>query len=95
MAETLTSRVTLPAAALLAAIVATSAPALAQQPDGRNPFDGEWSLAFDVSTPPGGVSLPFNSPYHMIFHASKRSLQVEADGTFAWRRLRQWIVENQ
>jgi hypothetical protein len=62
----------------------------AQQP-GANPFAGEWTLTFDVNTPPGGVTLgdmsgSSSSPYHMVFHASKQSFQVAADGTFSWRK---------
>jgi hypothetical protein len=70
------------------AVLVAAAPAPAQQP-GDNPFEGEWSLTFDVATPPGGVTLTneygTDAPYHMAFHASKRSLQVAADGTIAWR----------
>jgi len=73
-------------AALAGLLVVSAAPSPAQQPAG-NPFDGEWTLTFDVNTPPGGVTLPYNSPYHMHFHASKRSFQVKADGTFAWREM--------
>ncbi len=62
-----------------------------QPPAGGHPFDGEWSLTFDAATPPGGVTLRdmygSNSPYHMVFQASKRSFQVQADGTFTWREL--------
>lgn len=71
-------------AALGCALSATS-PAAGQQAGPANPFDGEWTLTFDVQTPPGGVTLPWNSPYHMGFHGYKRSFRVEADGTFAWR----------
>jgi hypothetical protein len=65
--------------------------AVGQQPGGGHPFEGEWTLTFDVATPPGGVTLRdmygSNSPYHMAFHASKRSFQVQADGTFSWREV--------
>jgi hypothetical protein len=75
-------------AALAGAFVVAAAPVPAQQPGGK-PFEGEWTLTFDVATPPGGVTLTdmygSNSPFHMAFHASKRSFQVKADGTFAWR----------
>jgi hypothetical protein len=71
-------------AALAGLLVVAAAPVSAQQP-GRNPFEGEWTLTFDVATPPGGVPLPWNPHYHMAFHASKRSFQVKADGTFSWR----------
>lgn len=69
-------------------LVATASSVEGQQ-SRNNLFDGEWTLTFDVNTPPGGVTLNdmygSNSPYNMHFHASKQSLQVNADGTFAWR----------
>ena len=57
---------------------------------GVNLFDGEWTLTFDVATPPGGVTLrgmygDSNAPYHMAFQASKRLFRVKADGKIAWR----------
>jgi hypothetical protein len=80
------NRMGLRAAALAGLLVVTAGPLPAQEPGG-NPFDGEWTLTFDVATPPGGVALPWNPHYHMAFHASKRSFQVKADGTFAWREV--------
>ena len=76
-------------AALVGLLAAAAAPSPAQQPGGH-PFAGDWTLTFDVNTPPGGVTLgdmsgSSSSPYHMVFHASKRSFQVKADGTFSWR----------
>jgi hypothetical protein len=72
------------------ALVMAASRADAQQPGG-SPFDGEWTLTFDVNTPPGGVTLRdmygSNSPYHMHFHASKKTFEVTADGTFAWREV--------
>ncbi len=57
---------------------------------GGNPFDGEWTLTFDVATPPGGVTIrgmygDSNAPYHLAFQASKRSFRVKADGKIVWR----------
>ena len=80
------NRMSLRVAALAGLFVVAAAPAPAQQPGGK-PFEGEWTLTFDVATPPGGVALPWNPHYHMAFHASKRSFQVKADGTFAWREV--------
>jgi hypothetical protein len=76
----------------LALFIVAALTALAQQAapaGGGNPFDGEWSLTFDVATPPGGVALRdtfggSNSPYHLVFHALKKSFQVKEDGTFVW-----------
>jgi hypothetical protein len=85
------NRVGLRAAALAGLLVAAAARAPAQPGAAASeiPFDGEWSLSFDVATSPGGVTLTnqygTDSPYHMTFHASKQSLQVKADGTIAWR----------
>lgn len=73
--------------AALAGLLVVAAEPLPAQQRGGSPFDGEWTLMFDVATPPGGVSLPYNSPYHMVFHASKKTFQVKADGTFAWREV--------
>jgi len=75
--------------AALGCALAAISPAAGQQANPTNPFEGQWSLTFDVATAPGGVTLPdmygSNSPYHLVFHASKRSFQVQADGTFVWR----------
>lgn len=74
----------------LALIVFVSAgvSAASQESEGEL-FDGEWTLTFDVATPPGGVTLTNEygsiSPYHVVFRATKRSFQVQTDGTFAWR----------
>ena len=72
----------------LALFVSAAVPAASQEPGG-DPFDGEWTLTFDVATQPGGVTLTnqygTDSPYHMVFHAAKNSLQVAEDGTIAWR----------
>ena len=75
---------------LVAALIIVGTITSAQGAEPGNPFDGEWSLTFDVTTPPGGVTLRdtfggANSPYHLVFHASKQLLQVKEDGTFAWR----------
>lgn len=72
----------------LVLFVSAAVPAVSQEA-GDNPFDGEWTLTFDVATPPGGVTLTneygSDSPYNMMFQASKQSLQVADDGTIAWR----------
>ena len=74
---------------LVAALIIVGTIASAQGAEPGNPFDGKWSLTFDVTTPPGGVTLRdtfggSNSPYHLTFHASKKSFKVKEDGTFVW-----------
>lgn len=85
----LTSRVTLPAAALLAAIIATSAPVPAQQPAGPNPFDGEWSLEFSAQTRPGGETRTYPNDTHQVniqFMAQRESFTIAADGNLRWEQ---------
>jgi hypothetical protein len=85
------SKLALPSLHSIGLVVLALSSALGQTAAGRggHPFEGEWTLAFDVATPPGGVTLTdmygSNSPYHTVFHASKKSFQVQADGTFAWQ----------
>lgn len=76
--------------ALIAVVWLTASPTPAQQPAGRSghPFDGEWSLVWNVATAPGGATIAIPggtySPYHAVYHAGKEQFQVHEDGTFEW-----------
>lgn len=82
-------RLPLPIAALLCAIIATSAPAPAQEPAGPNPFDGEWSLEFSAQTRPGGETRTYpNDTQHinMQFLARRESFTIAAGGSLRWEQ---------
>jgi hypothetical protein len=82
-------RLTLPFAALLCAIIATSTPAPAQQPAATNPFAGEWSLEFHVVTPPGGATMTVpNDTQHvnLLLQVSREEFTVAADGALRWEQ---------
>jgi len=69
--------------AALGCALTVASPAAGQQAGAGNLFDGEWKLSFYVDTPPGGVVLPYNSPYHMHFRGYQHSFRLKEDGTFA------------
>jgi len=75
----------------LACLVSWAAPPSLAQPgagSGGHPFDGEWSLVWDLSTAPGGATLSIPggtiSPYNASYHAAKSRFQVNEDGSIAW-----------
>jgi hypothetical protein len=90
------NRMCLRAVAPPACFVVAAAPTMSQEP-GANPFDGEWSLTFDVNTPPGGVTLTneygSDSPFHLVFHASKRSFRP--GGTFTKAKRGRLVADQQ
>lgn len=83
-------RTNLRAAALAGLLVVAAASSPAQQSGGggSNPFDGEWSLVWDLSTAPGGVTLALPSetisPYNAAHHAAKEQFHVKEDGSIKW-----------
>ena len=79
------------AATALACVVLWAVPPALAQPGaagGGNPFDGEWSLVWSISTAPGGATLLVAggtiSPYNTAYHAAKERFQVKEDGSIEW-----------
>ncbi len=78
------------AAAALACVVSWAAPPALAQPGagGGNPFDGEWSLTWDINTAPGGATLSIAggtiTPYNTAYHAVKKQFLVQKDGSIEW-----------
>lgn len=68
----------------LALLAAGSNRSAAQQAGGGNPFDGQWSLTYSASTAPGGVSMPFATPYNSHHVVENPQFEVKADGSFEW-----------
>jgi hypothetical protein len=86
--------------ALFVANVLAIAPSMAQQPAGRNPFDGEWSLEFRVATRPGGESRVASrgitpedvQTINLLMHVSRPSFAVGADGSLRWEQREEGLV---
>ena len=89
MSETPTQS-SLQLAALIGVVFLTASPSSARQPagSGGHPFDGQWSLVWDVSTAPGGATISIQggtfSPYNAAYHAAKEQFQVKEDGSIEW-----------
>jgi hypothetical protein len=73
---------------LFAGLLMVSAASAPAQEPGAHPFDGEWSLVWDLTTAPGGatISIPGGtiSPYNAAYHAAKTQFKVTEDGNFEW-----------
>jgi hypothetical protein len=90
------------ALALFFALALAAAQAFGQEskPLDDHPFDGEWTLIFTVSTPPGGVKLkpPYvatTQTHHVRGLSLRRSFGIDQEGKFAWEertegRFRNW-----
>jgi hypothetical protein len=77
------------AAGCLAGVLAgANSPAVAQDPATNNPFDGQWTLDFSVSTPPGGSSIPGTLAVYKITILqlqAKKEFEVGEDGALTWQ----------
>ena len=84
------NQVGLRVATLVGLLVVAAAQSPAQQPGGggSNPFDGQWTLVWDVATAPGGATLAIPggtiSPYNAASHAAKEQFHVKEDGSIEW-----------
>jgi hypothetical protein len=83
-------RSSLQLAALFGLVLRATSPSLGQQPagGGGHPFDGQWSLIWDLSTAPGGATFAVQggtvSSYNGAYHAAKAQFKVGEDGRIEW-----------